>query len=94
MSIAGRTETGMDRMLAALQSHLRQLRPEEQIAFALIELHGRELDEAAGMLRVAPTVLRQRMLRARRKLLFVARRDPMVAHYLRVAETLRAAARG
>jgi hypothetical protein len=35
MSIAGRPQSGMDRMLAALQSHLRQLRPEEQIAFAL-----------------------------------------------------------
>jgi len=94
MSPTTRPEACLAHLLAAVRSHLQQMRPEEQIAFALLELHGREVTEAAHMLGVAPTILRRRMLRARGKLLFVARRDPMIAHYLALADTLRSLACG
>jgi len=94
MSLTTRPEACLSHLLAAVQSHLQQMRPEEQVAFALLELHGREITDAARMLHVAPTILRRRMLRARGKLLFVARRDPLIAHYLLLADTLRSLACG
>jgi RNA polymerase sigma factor (sigma-70 family) len=68
---------------------LRSMRPEEQVAFALLDLDGRSLAEASALLRASPVVVRQRASRARRHLLFAARSDRRIAAYVRLAERLR-----
>ena len=77
----------------ALYARLRNLAPEEQVAFALLELDGRSLSEASAVLRLAPAAVRQRAWRARRHLLFAARGDRLIAKYLRIGARLQAFAR-
>jgi DNA-directed RNA polymerase specialized sigma24 family protein len=79
-------------LLARVHARLRRVRPEERVAFALLELDGRSLLDAARLLGAAPGVVRQRAARARRHLLFAARRDRTIAAYLQLSERLRALA--
>ena len=90
---AGARAGGVREVVAALYARLRNLPPEEQVAFALLELDGRSLSEASAVLRLPPVVVRQRAWRARRHLLFAARRDRLIARYLRIGARLRAFAR-
>jgi DNA-directed RNA polymerase specialized sigma24 family protein len=76
-------------LLSRVQSLLRRVRPEEHVAFALLELDGRPLLEVAVLVLAAPMVVRQRAERARRQLLFAARRDRTLVAYLRLSERLR-----
>jgi DNA-directed RNA polymerase specialized sigma24 family protein len=76
-------------LLGRVRAQLRNMRPEEQVAFALLDLDGRSLDEASRLTRASPIVVRQRACRARRQLLFAARHDRLIAGYLRLADPLR-----
>jgi DNA-directed RNA polymerase specialized sigma24 family protein len=76
-------------LLARVHVTLRRMRPEEQVAFALIDLDGRSLGEASSLMRASPAVVRQRAIRARRCLLFAARSDRLIAGYVRLADQLR-----
>jgi len=76
-------------LLSRVHVRLRKMRPEEQVAFALLELDGRSLGEASSLTRASPIVVRQRAERARRQLLFAARSDRMIAGYVRLADQLR-----
>lgn len=84
---------GVREVLATLYAALQKTRPMEQVAFALLELDGRSLSEAAVILRAPPMVVRQRAWRVRRHLLFAARGDRLIARYLRIAARLGALAR-
>lgn len=84
---------GVREVLTTLYAALQKTRPMEQVAFALLELDGRSLSEAAAILRAPPMVVRQRAWRARRHLLFAARGDRLIARYLRIAARLGALAR-
>jgi len=79
-------------LLGCVQWRLRRVRPEEHVAFALLDLDGRSLLEASRLTGAAPIVVRQRAERARRHLLFAARRDRTIAAYLQLSERLRALA--
>lgn len=79
-------------LLARVHARLRQVRPEEHVAFALLELDGRSLLDAARLSRATPEVVRQRATRARRHLLFAARRDRTIVAYLQLSDRLRALA--
>jgi hypothetical protein len=68
---------------------MRGARPEEQLAFALLELNASSIDEAAAILCVPAQVVRQRAWRLRRGLLFAARRDLELRRYLLIATRLR-----
>lgn len=76
-------------LLSRVRAQLRRMRPEEQVAFALLDLDGRSLREASSLTRASPIVVRQRAWRARRHLLFAARHDRLIAGYVRLAEPLR-----
>jgi DNA-directed RNA polymerase specialized sigma24 family protein len=76
-------------LLSRVRAQLRQMRPEEQVAFALLDLDGRSLGEASSLTRTSPIVVRQRAWRARRQLLFAARHDRLIAGYVRLADPLR-----
>jgi DNA-directed RNA polymerase specialized sigma24 family protein len=76
-------------LLTRVHAILRKMRPEEQVAFALLELDGRSLGEASSLMRASPMVVRQRASRVRRQLLFTARSDRLIAGYVRLAEQLR-----
>jgi DNA-directed RNA polymerase specialized sigma24 family protein len=76
-------------VLANVYARLRDSRPEEQIAFALLELHGRSASEAALILRLPSTVVRQRAARARRRIAFAARTDKLLTRYLCIAARVR-----
>jgi DNA-directed RNA polymerase specialized sigma24 family protein len=71
-----------------LHDWLRSSRAEDQLAFALLELSASPLLEVAAILRVSPTVVRQRAARVRRQLLFAARSDRLLARYLRLEPRL------
>jgi DNA-directed RNA polymerase specialized sigma24 family protein len=71
-----------------LHGWLRSSRAEEQLAFALLELSASPPLEVAAILRVSPTVVRQRAARIRRQLLFAARSDRLLARYLRLEPRL------
>jgi DNA-directed RNA polymerase specialized sigma24 family protein len=90
---AGARPGGVREVVAALYVTLRQRPPEEHVAFALLELDGRSLSEAAAVLRLPPMVVRQRAGRVHRHLLFAARGDRLIAKYVRIASRLRAFAR-
>jgi DNA-directed RNA polymerase specialized sigma24 family protein len=77
-------------VLEHLRVWLRSSRPEEQLAFVLLELNGSSICEAAGLLDAPPAVVRQRAARVRRQLLFAARRDLWLTRYLLIAPRLRA----
>lgn len=83
---------GVREVLATLYATLRKTRPMEQVAFALLELDGRSLSEAAAILRAPPMVVRQRAGRVRRHLSFAARGDRLIARYLQIAERIGALA--
>jgi DNA-directed RNA polymerase specialized sigma24 family protein len=76
-------------LVARVHAILRRMRPEEQVAFALLELDGRSLGEASSLMRASPIVVRERAARARRRLLFAARSDRLIAGYVRLADQLR-----
>lgn len=84
---------GVREVLASVYERMQKTRPEEQVAFALLELDGRSLSETAAVLRVSPMVVRQRAARVRRHLLYAARGDRLIARYLRIAARLAALAR-
>jgi DNA-directed RNA polymerase specialized sigma24 family protein len=84
---------GIVEVLSSLYARLRKLPAEEQVAFALLELDGRSLSEAAAVLRAPVTVVRQRACRVRRHLLFAARCDRLLIRYLCMSARLRALAR-
>lgn len=75
--------------LSHLQAWMIGVRPEEQLAFALLELNANSIDEAAVILGVPPQVVRQRAWRVRRALLFAARRDLELRRYLLIALRVR-----
>jgi DNA-directed RNA polymerase specialized sigma24 family protein len=84
----GPTPTVRD-LFSRVRGQLRMMRPEEQVAFALLELDGRSLGEAASLTGASPVVVRQRAWRARQQLLFAARHDRLIAGYVRLADPLR-----
>jgi len=84
---------GVREVLANLYGRLRAMRPQEQLAFALLELNGSSVSEAAVVLRVSPAVVRQRAARVRRQLLFAARSDRLLLRYMCIALRLQALTR-
>jgi DNA-directed RNA polymerase specialized sigma24 family protein len=74
--------------LSHVHGWLRAARPREQLAFALLELNSSSVAEASTILHAAPMVVRQRASFLRRQLLFAARRDVLLARYLRLAPRL------
>ncbi len=76
-------------VLSHLHQWLRAARPQEQLAFALLELCPSSVTEAATILRAPPVAVQQRASFLRRQLLFAARRDRLLARYLRLAPRLR-----
>lgn len=84
---------GVREVLATVYASMRKTRPPEQVAFALLELDGRSLSEAAAILQAPPMVVRQRAARVHRHLLFAARRDRLIARYVRIAARLGTLAR-
>jgi DNA-directed RNA polymerase specialized sigma24 family protein len=87
---AGARAGGVREVLANLYGRLRTMRPQEQLAFALLELNGSSVSEAAVVLRVSPAVVRQRAARVRRQLLFAARSDRLLLRYMCIALRLQA----
>lgn len=79
-------------VLSHLYARLRAMPPHEQLAFALLELDGASVNEAAAVQRVAPTTILQRVVRVRHQLSFAARRDRLLLRYLCIAQRLRAMA--
>lgn len=77
-------------LLRHVHAWLRTARPPEQLAFALLELNGSSVSEAALILRAAPSVVRTRAAFLRRQLTFAARRDLQLARYLRLGPRLQA----
>lgn len=77
-------------VLSHLHGWLRAARPPEQLAFALLELNSSSVSEAALILRAAPAVVLERAAFLRRRLLFAARRDLLLARYLRLGPRLQA----
>jgi DNA-directed RNA polymerase specialized sigma24 family protein len=84
---------GVREVLSNLYSRLRAAPPEEHLAFALVELNGTSVSEAAAVLRVPPPTIVQRAARVRRQLLFAARRDRLLLRYLCIALRLQAISR-
>jgi DNA-directed RNA polymerase specialized sigma24 family protein len=72
-----------------LQAWMRAARPEDQLAFALLEFNASSIDEAAAICCVPAQVVRARAGRLRRGLLFAARRDLELRRYLLLATRLR-----
>jgi DNA-directed RNA polymerase specialized sigma24 family protein len=83
---------GVRELLTRVYAALSALPPLERLAFALVELGGRSLGEAAAVFNVPSNVLEQRVCRARRTLLFAARRDALLLRYLSLAARWRALA--
>lgn len=80
-------------LLDRVHSRLRDLPPEDQVAFALLHVEGRPLAEAALLMRAQPPTVRKCAERAQQRLLFLARSDRMIAAYLRISGLLCEAAR-
>jgi DNA-directed RNA polymerase specialized sigma24 family protein len=76
---------GIREVLSHLYARLRAARPQEQLAFALLDLSGSSVSEAAAVLRAPPATIIQRAARVRRQLLFAARRDALLLRYLCLA---------
>jgi DNA-directed RNA polymerase specialized sigma24 family protein len=83
---------GVREVLVRVYGCLRTLLPEAQVALALLDMDGRALNEAAAILQLSPAAIRKHSRGARRHLAFVARRDPLIARYLRISARLRALA--
>jgi len=91
--VSGTPSGGGREVLANLHRRLRAMQPQEQLAFALLELNGSSVSEAAAVLRVPPAVVRKRAARVRRQLLFAARSDRLLLRYLCIAQRLQALTR-
>lgn len=61
---------------------LRRMKPEDHVALALFMVDGRSLEEVATVLGVSVVAAKNRVSRARRKLLDGARKDPILLNYL------------
>lgn len=68
--------------LQRLYRLLRDMSPEQHIAFALFTLDGRSIEEVAEMTGVTLAAAKNRISRARRKLCAAARKDRVLAGYL------------
>ena len=68
--------------LQRLYRLLRDMSPEQHIAFALYTLDGRSIEEVAEMTGVTLAAAKNRISRARRKLCAAARKDRVLASYL------------
>jgi DNA-directed RNA polymerase specialized sigma24 family protein len=88
-----KTEHTVRRLLDRVHARLRDLSPEDQVAFALLHVEGRPLEEAALLMRAQPLTVRRCAERAQQRLLFLARGDQMIATYLRISGLLCEAAR-
>lgn len=87
-------EGGVREVLSNLYGKLRKARPHEQLAFALLDINGSSVSEAAAILRLPPATILQSAARVRRQLLFAARRDRLLLRYLCIALRWRAISRG
>lgn len=76
---------GVRELLARVYATLRQVPVQDRFAFALVDLAGRSLGEASAVFDVPANVVEQRVRRARRRLLFAARRDALLLRYLSLA---------
>jgi hypothetical protein len=76
---------GVRELLARVYAVLGQMPQQDRLAFALVDLGGRSLGEAGAVFDVPSNVLEQRVRRARRRLLFAARRDALLLRYLSLA---------
>jgi RNA polymerase sigma-70 factor (ECF subfamily) len=61
---------------------LRRMKPEDHVALALFMVDGRSLEEVATVLGASVIAAKNRVSRARRKLLDAARKDPILLSYL------------
>ena len=76
---------GIREVLSNLYGRLRAARPLEHLAFALLDLSGSSVSEAAAVLHVPPATILQCAARIRRQLLFAARRDVLLLRYMCMA---------
>jgi hypothetical protein len=76
---------GMRELLARVYATLGQVPLQDRFAFALVDLGGRSLGEASAVFEVPSNVVEQRVRRARRRLLFAARRDALLLRYVSLA---------
>jgi RNA polymerase sigma-70 factor (ECF subfamily) len=65
---------------------LRRMKPEDHVALALFMVDGRSLEEVATVLGVTVVAAKNRVSRARRKLIDGARKDPILFSYLEQCE--------
>ena len=84
---------GVREVLSHLYARLRAMPPHEQLAFALVELNGSSVSEAAVVLRLPPATILRRVARVRGQLLFAALRDHLLLRYLCIARRLRTVTR-
>lgn len=87
-------EGGIREVLSNLYAKLRAARPLEHLAFALLDINGSSVSEAAAILRLPPATMVQCAARVRRQLLFAARRDRLLLRYLCIALRWQAISRG
>ncbi|MEZ4367501.1 MAG: RNA polymerase sigma factor [Kofleriaceae bacterium] len=82
-------QVGVDRRLDAVDAvarfyaALERMPPKLRVTFALVQVDGRSLAEVAELTGVSATAVKTRMWRARAELARRARRDPVLAAYLR-----------
>jgi hypothetical protein len=79
---------GVREVLSHLYARLRAMPAHDRLAFALQELNGSSVSEAAAVLCMPPATLAQRVSRVRRQLAFAARRDRLLLRYLCIAPRL------
>ena len=87
--VATRRPGGAREVLSHLHARLRGMPPQDQLAFALLELNGSSVSEAAAVLRLPMATILRRVARVRRQLAFAARRDRLLLRYLCMARRLR-----
>jgi DNA-directed RNA polymerase specialized sigma24 family protein len=87
-------EGGIREVLSHLYAKLRAARPQEHLAFALVDINGSSVSEAAAILRLPPATIVQCAARVRRQLLFAARRDRLLLRYLCIALRWQTISRG
>ena len=68
--------------LQRLYALLRRMTAEQHVALALFMVDGRSIEEIAELTGVSPVAAKNRIFRARRKLLSAARKDPALTAYL------------
>jgi DNA-directed RNA polymerase specialized sigma24 family protein len=79
---------GVREVLSHLYARLRAMQAHDRLAFALQELNGSSVSEAAAVLRMSPATFVQCVSRVRRQLAFAARRDRLLLRYLCIAPRL------